>query len=131
MKSLRINFGDGEPQLDFGGIVEGADNEMQCVLVNLSTDKYRDPYLHDRGTSLFRTALNSSILDSQTAQFQGAVASAEVQRFVRNWTWADSPDMLDSVRVDVIGAGNQSIDYTVEIELADGRVVQKPSQFRP
>ena len=97
-KSVAIKFlPGGGAQLDFQTEVSGFLNEVQGALVNVLQDTGKDKLFGNRGTRLFRTALDGGIFNIRSASHVANFAAVDTLFFSREHSTANAENKLKEI----------------------------------
>lgn len=100
-RSLELIFAaDGTVQLNLEGTVQGFAAVVQNALVNLLTDRDRDPWFPERGTYLLQRAVASGLGDRRSAAHQANFAASSTLFFSRETELADRDDQIADLRLE-------------------------------
>lgn len=121
-KSLTLRFdAGGEMTLIPDQQVTGMEAVVQNVMVNLLTDSGSDVLFEDRGTDLFRTALNGGIFNFRSASHACNFAAVDALFFSREYEMADPDDKLTDIVVEPSYLSVNGMEAQLSFEAVNGR----------
>lgn len=122
MKSLKLEFTNKGYVFDEAQ-VEGALNELQTVLVNILSQKGRDPVFDTRGTGLLAAALSGKLLTLNEAQHQSNFAAANTRYFLNQYTDAQDPDAVTGIDIEPTEMLNQKLKVNLSMRTRSGKTI--------
>jgi hypothetical protein len=124
MKSLRIIFNETGAILDLNTEVSGFNAVNQDCLVNLGTRKGSDKVDPQRGSSLERIALQSSVIVStQAATHLANIAASETSFYIQSSEDPEETDKLQDIELETISLVNQSLELNTLATSENGELL--------
>lgn len=123
MKTLKIMFSKNGASFDLGAPLYGEfECSVQNALVNIATLQGSDYVFPEKGTTIYKSALNGSLVDLNAARHAANFAALDTFLFLRDTDYLDAVERIANIELRALSIAQGVLTVETVFTSSTGRV---------